>query len=236
MRSIWGHGSWRWRLTAMRLRPRDYRNCWASKARSASSIARSPIASRRARWICKRPGYQIICGRPRWTSSRSISRIMRRTGGSLMGSAERSAHLRRHSGMVPTGRRFAPPDDRLRTRPGISRFRVRRRATPRNDEEDAVRSHENALLPEPLRRAVFGKCLRPLDVILRRRHRLHCGILALFGDRLFQRYRQALLNGLLGGADRHRAVLADRLRPALSACQRCAGWHALIHKTEFVAF
>src|SRR5450631_732506 len=24
---------------------------------------------------------------------------------------------RRHSGMVPTGRRFAPPDDRLRTRP-----------------------------------------------------------------------------------------------------------------------
>jgi hypothetical protein len=27
--------------------------------------------------------------------------------------------------MVPTGRRFAPPDDRLRTRPGISRFRVR---------------------------------------------------------------------------------------------------------------
>jgi hypothetical protein len=27
--------------------------------------------------------------------------------------------------MVPTGRRLAPPDDRLRTRPGISRFRVR---------------------------------------------------------------------------------------------------------------
>src|SRR5216684_3621143 len=32
--------------------------------------------------------------------------------------------------MVPTGRRFAPPDDRLRTRPGISRFRVRAGARP----------------------------------------------------------------------------------------------------------
>src|ERR1700738_1537592 len=39
----------------------------------------------------------------------------------------------RHSGMVPTGRRFAPPDDRLRTRPGISRFRVRIFDAPRND-------------------------------------------------------------------------------------------------------
>src|SRR5450631_2253192 len=35
--------------------------------------------------------------------------------------------------MVPTGRRLAPPDDRLRTRPGISRFRVRCFASPRND-------------------------------------------------------------------------------------------------------
>jgi hypothetical protein len=28
------------------------------------------------------PGLPSICGRPRWTSSRSISRIMRRTSGS----------------------------------------------------------------------------------------------------------------------------------------------------------
>src|SRR6266851_2741137 len=96
--------------------------------------------------------------------------------------------------------------------------------------------HEDALLPHPLRRALFRKCLRSLDVILRRRHRLHRGVFALFGDRLLQRDREAFLNGLLGGADRHRAVLADRLRPALSGCQRFAGWNHLIHKTEFVAF
>src|SRR5260221_11307290 len=52
--------------------------------------------------------------------------------------------------MVPTGRRFAPPDDRLRTRPGISRFRVRcgachragqrpdRSASPRNDDRGEI--------------------------------------------------------------------------------------------------
>jgi hypothetical protein len=37
-----------------------------------------------------------------------------------------------HSGMVPTGPREARPDDRLRTRPGISRFGFALRA-PRND-------------------------------------------------------------------------------------------------------
>jgi hypothetical protein len=36
--------------------------------------------------------------------------------------------------MVPTGPREARPDDRLRTRPGISRFRARDFVAPRNDE------------------------------------------------------------------------------------------------------
>ncbi|SHG73366.1 hypothetical protein SAMN05443248_2499 [Bradyrhizobium erythrophlei] len=35
-----------------------------------------------ARSICRRPGSPSICGRPRWTSSPSTSRIMRRIGGS----------------------------------------------------------------------------------------------------------------------------------------------------------
>src|SRR6202040_1065113 len=64
-------------------------------------------------------------------------------------------------------------------------------------------------LPHPFRRALFRKRLRSLDIILRRRHRLHGGVFALLGDRLLQRDREAFLNGLLGGADRHRRILAD---------------------------
>src|SRR5438309_5558432 len=77
------------------------------------------------------------------------------------------------------------------TRPGISRFRVRCLASPRNDGGGCV------LLSHPFRRALLRKRLRALDVILRGRHCFHCGVLALFGDRLFQRDRKALLDRLL---------------------------------------
>src|SRR3984957_19021759 len=92
-----------------------------------------------------------------------------------------------------------------------------------------------ALLPHPLRRALFRERLRPLDIILRRRHRLHGGIVALVGDRLLQRNRKALLDRLLGSTDRHRAVLADRLGPALRCRERLAGRDHLVDKAEFVA-
>src|SRR5258707_15625735 len=53
-------------------------------------------------------------------------------------------HCRRHSGMVPTGRRFAPPDERLRTRPqmcnahrGIHGLRVHASRTPERQAERA---------------------------------------------------------------------------------------------------
>src|SRR5882757_70862 len=63
------------------------------------------------------------------------------------------------------------------------------------------------LFAQPFRRALFRKRLRPLDVVLRGRHRFYRRIFALLGDRLFQRDRKALLDRLLGGADRHRRVL-----------------------------
>ncbi len=94
----------------------------------------------------------------------------------------------------------------------------------RNDGEKRVLP----LLPQPFRRALFRKCLRALDVILRRRHRLYRRIVALLGYRLLQRYRKALLDRLLGGADRHRRVLADGLGPALGGRQRFACRHHLI--------
>ena len=129
---------------------------------------------------------------------------------------------------------FVIPGCAVRRRPGIHTpcrgygFRARDGAchraalradplvAPRNDGESVClpRNNGDELLPQPFRRALFRKCLRPLDVILRGRHRLHRGILALFGDCLFQRDREALLDRLLGGADRHRAVLADGLCPA----------------------
>src|SRR5450631_2631399 len=225
------------------------RNCWAFRARSANSIVCSPIGSRKARSVWKRRRLPIICGRPPWTSSRSISRIMRRTRGRWRAKVANT--------VIPGC---------AERRPGISRFRVRRCATPRNDEaiphceerqrrsnpalvpmqrgldplarndgEDTVRTHEE-LLPNPFRRTLLGKCLRSLDIILRRRHRCYRGVLALFFFYWLRRHREPFLNRLLGGADRHRAVLADGLGPALGGSQRFAGWNHLVHKTEFMAF
>src|SRR5437762_7913216 len=70
-------------------------------------------------------------------------------------------------------------------------------------------------LPQPLRRTLLRKRLRPLDVILRGRHRLYGGVLPLLGDRLFQRHFEPALDRLLGGTDRHRRILGNRLGPAL---------------------
>src|ERR1700682_6427450 len=195
-------------------KPPGCRDCWACRARSLSSTTRSPIVSRRENSTCRCPGSPIISGRPRWTSSRSTSRTTRRTGGSGDVTTLSSSHA-----VIPG---WCPG-----TRPGISRFQVRCFASPRNDEPSP---------PHPFRRAFFGKRLRPLDVILRRHHRLHGRIVALLGDRLFKRDRKAFLYRLLGGADRHRAVLADGFRPALRGRQRFTRRHHLIDKTELVAF
>src|SRR5882724_5156295 len=96
--------------------------------------------------------------------------------------------------------------------------------------------HERALLPRPFRRAFFGKGLRAFDVILRRHHGFHRGVFALLGDRLLERDRKPLLNRLLGGADRHRAVLADRLGPTLGGRERFALRHHLVDEAEFEPF
>src|ERR1700676_3314 len=89
--------------------------------------------------------------------------------------------------------------------------------------------------PHPFRRALFGKRLRPFDIILRGHHCLHRRILALLGHRLLQRDPKALLDRLLRGADRHRAVLANRLGPALRRRERLTLRHHLTDKTELVA-
>src|SRR3984885_5511249 len=201
----------------MRRKPRGWRACWVRRARLANSIAGSPTASRRAMPICRRRGSLRICGRPRWTSSRAISRIMRRTRGSWAQKMFRPSF------------RDAPAGADPESRNGIclSRFRVRCFASPRSDR---------ALFPRPFRRALFRKRLRPLDIILRRHHRLDGGVFTLLGNRLLQPDRKALLNGLLGSADRHRAVLANGLRPALRRRQRFACRYHLVDEAEFVAF
>src|SRR6266436_2494493 len=221
MPSIWWRASSRSNLTAMPRKPPGFQDCSACKAHSANSTARSPIASPRARLICERLASPIICGRPRWPSSRSISRTMRRTRGSWVGSSGAS-HQPPSFRDAPLG---AGPESILpvvvmdsglatSSRPGMT--------VP--------------LPPHPLRRTLLRECLRPLNIILRRRHRLHRGVLALFGHRLFQRDREAFLNRLLGGADRHRAVLADGLRPAFGGDKRFAWRHHLVDEAEFVAF
>jgi len=63
--SIWWRASSRSNLTAMPRKPAAFQDCSACRARSANSIARSPIASPRARLICERLASPIICGRPR---------------------------------------------------------------------------------------------------------------------------------------------------------------------------
>src|SRR5438270_1279977 len=90
------------------------------------------------------------------------------------------------------------------------------------------------LSARPFRGPLLGKRLRSLDVVLRRRHGFHRGILALLGHRLLQRDAEALLDGLLGGTDRHRTVLAYRLRSALGPSQGFALRHHFIDKTKFV--
>src|SRR5438270_5751146 len=92
------------------------------------------------------------------------------------------------------------------------------------------------LLPYPFRRALFRKRLRALDIVLRRHHRLHSRIVALLGDRLLQRDRKALLDCLLGSADRHRAVLADRLGATLRRRRCFALRNHLVDEAELVAF
>src|SRR5258706_1805672 len=209
---------------------RGCRNYWACRARSPNSTARSPIALPTANSTCKRPGLPITSGRPPWTSSPSTSRITRRIGGSWRAGMV-SSSLR---GATATKQSISCSD----LENGLLRGACHRAALcadplARNDGGE----HAALRLPShPLRRAVFGKRLRPLDVILRRRHRLHGRIVALLGDRLLQRHRKALLDRLLGGADRHRAVLADGFRPALGRRQGFALRHHLIDKTELVAF
>src|ERR1700744_4913227 len=88
------------------------------------------------------------------------------------------------------------------------------------------------LLPHPLRRALLRKCLWSLDIVLRGRHRLHGGIVALLGNGLLERTRHAFLDRLLGGADRHRRVLGNGLGPAHRASQRFALRHHFIDEAE----
>src|SRR5712664_798629 len=223
MPSIWWRVSSRWNLTAMPRKPPGFRNCLACKAHSANSIANSPIASPKARLICKRPVSPIIYGRPRWTSSRSISRTMRRTRGSWGARAERSDPS-------PPSFRDGPKDQTSDVQLHIGESRDSGFAASRRPGMTIP------LFPQPLRRALFRKCLRPLDIILRFHHRLHRGVLALFGHCLLQRDREALLNCLLGGADRHWAVLADGLRPAFRGDKRFACRHYLVDEAEFVTF
>src|SRR5260364_95931 len=57
--------------------------------------------------------------------------------------------------------------------------------TSRNDER------QWSSPPQPVRRALLRKCLRSLDIVLRMDHRLHRRVVALLGDRLLQRHREA---------------------------------------------
>src|SRR5260370_9840613 len=265
-RWTWSRGNWRWRRVVMPGKRHGCRDCSACRARLPNSTARSPSVSPTANSTCKRPGLQIISGRPPWTSSPSISRTTRRTRENWVTKAT-SVDLST----------FVIPGCAARRRPGIHTpdsgcgLRARRFASPRNDRKSSLRGAsatkqsstwpgvDNGLLrgachraalcadplarndgndlpPHPFRRAFFGKRLRPLDVVLRRDHRLHRRIVALLGDRLIQRDRKALLDGLLGGADRHRAVLADRFRPAFGRRQGFTLRYHLIDETELMAF
>src|SRR6185437_573488 len=154
----------------------DCRSYSRYRVRSPNSIVYSPTASPRVKWTCGRPGLPLICGRPRWTSSRSTSRTMRRIGESLRISSDLQKPIR-HSGAERSDEPGIHNHDReygfracaKRAHPGMTKAVIL--VTPQ-------------LLPHPFRRTLFRKCLRPLDKILRRRHRLHGGIVALVGDRL----------------------------------------------------
>src|SRR5215831_9583772 len=47
-------------------------------------------------------------------------------------------------------------------------------------------TEERRLPPQPFRRALLGKRLGALDIVLRGRHRLHRRVFALLGHRLFE--------------------------------------------------
>src|ERR1700738_2086256 len=200
---------------------RDSRGCSAWTVRCSSSTARCQTRSPKASLTLRRRASPSICGRPQWTSSPSINRIMRRTGGSWEGRAI-SADLSTSSFRdAPLG---AGPESILTMVAMDSGLVASRRP-----------GMTKALFPHPFRRALFGKCLRPLDIILRRHHTLYGRVLAPLGHRLFQRDLQALLDGLLGSADRHRRVLADRLGPAFGSSERFAGRHHLVDEAELMA-
>src|SRR3989442_646544 len=60
--------------------------------------------------------------------------------------------------------------------------------------------------------------------------------LATKQSRVSPRDGQAFLDRLLRGADRHRRVLGDHLRPAQRARKRLALWHDLVDEAELMSF
>src|SRR6516165_7521212 len=97
---------------------------------------------------------------------------------------------------------------------------------------DPGMTEERHLSPQPFRRALLGKRLGALDIVLRGSHRLHRRVFALLGHRLFEGNLHALLDRLLGRADRHRRVLADRLGPAFGGGKRLALRNHLVDEAE----
>ena len=162
---------------------------------------------------CKRRGrsadardWPSISGRPRWTSSPSISRTTRRTRGSWgnrrMGRAQRNP-------------------SRASTSPAMGFASL-------------YPSYKRSLLPQPLRRALLRKRLRPLDVILRGRHRLHRrDIRAVRPSPVPATPSSPRWIACLEARIDIGEFLADRLRPALGCRQRFAGRNHLVHKAEF---
>src|SRR4051794_18481408 len=166
-------------------KPRGSLRYWPSRDRCSTSIAALPGGSRGERPTCRRPGLPIISGRPPWTSSRSISRTMLRTSGSWAKSDYRPFHPSSFRGDA----KHRTSDAQLRI--GESRDSGSGAGAP--SRNDGV----SLSLPSPLRRPFFRERLRTLDIVLRRHHRFHGGIVALFRDGLFQRHAEPLLDRLL---------------------------------------
>src|SRR5579859_6520839 len=73
----------------------------------------------------------------------------------------------------------------------------------------------------PVRRALLRERQRPFDEVLGLEEGGHRLVLPLAADgRLQAGLVQAAQHGLLGGADRHRAALADQVRPAAGGGQQ----------------
>src|SRR5689334_12478136 len=196
-------------------KPRASRSCSASTARWSTSTARWRRRSRAARSIWQRLVYRSISGKPRWPSSRSISRITGRTNGSWSVTAKFSTVVM--AGLVP----------------GIHVFLRLFAKTWMAGTSPALTSVST---PQPLRRAFLGERLGPLDVVLRSRHRFYGRIVALVGHRLLQRDFHAHADRLLGGADRHRRVLGDGLGPALGCGECAARGRNLVDEAELETF